>query len=585
MSQSNQKWRKWRRWTIWALVLAVISALVITFPSGWGPRLAVAIIRGYLPEGKGHENEIAIERISLHGVKIGRVRLGGLPTAPSFDSAEIRFSPIGLLRKRIDSVRISGFTLAPDYAVPNFKMPTKGSAGEVIVNPDPLQGWTFDIVECDTGVIDFGPLLTAQVHDLFPTSTLRARICLEHGSIGYEGRMDGELLGGALAARLDYIVETHAGSVAATFTPRFAPAKARQPGDVTANLSFEVTSKNGYGVKLKGGLSLSGESVNMDVRGAIAPDGIDLYANVTRREINAKTPIVDTLISLADLQPSITDVAFSADASFNFLFSVTNAIPQWKLEAKLRDGCASLKSGEVPLSINGASAFLMIKGIGPHFDILPMPVAFTNAAIGTIAFDGGRATILADQEKLLISEGSVGFCGGSIRLYALYLNFARLFTGFTVFLDGLEVEKFLTMFPQLAGTSATGRLYGRLPLHVMPDGLGIRLSDSFLYTPPGDEGQIRIDDASRVEEMLTSTGLPSDVAANLGKALHNLDYDVLRFDLRQPRGGGDGKLTIRLRGKARDGKIVTPVDVNISLNGALEKVLNYALKTAKMKGK
>ena len=57
------------------------------------------------------------------------------------------------------------------------------------------------------------------------------------------------------------------------------------------------------------------------------------------------------------------------------------------------------------------------------------------------------------------------------------------------------------------------------------------------------------------------------------------------MDLEQPRGGGDGKLLIRLKGESREGKTVTPVDLNISLNGALEKILNLGLKTAKMKGK
>ena len=193
--------------------------------------------------------------------------------------------------------------------------------------------------------------------------------------------------------------------------------------------------------------------------------------------------------------------------------------------------------------------------------------------------------ILADQESLVISEGSVGFCGGFIRLYALYLSFKRLSTGFTVVVDGVEVEKFLTMFPELEGTTATGHLFGRIPLYIFQNGSEIRLRDSFLYTPPGDVGKICVGDAERVGALLASGGLPQEIADNLGKALRNLDYDVLRLDLQQPRGGGDGKLIIRLRGESREGKTVTPVDVNITLNGALEKILNYALKAAKLKGK
>ena len=582
----RSRWRRGvRRFVIWVLVLAAFWWLVKTFPTGWGPRLAVTVAGHFLPHGEGYQNELSVERISMDGVKIGKVRLGGMPTAPSFDSAEIRYTLSGLMRKRIESVKVSGFTIAPDYKVPNFSMASKAFAGEKVVNPDPLQGWTIGSIEGETGLIDFAPLLTTQVRAIFPSTASRLQMRLEHGSNGYSGRIDGDFWGGALAGRIDYIPESRSGSIAASYMPHFAPAKARQPGELTAKLSFDVTSQGGYGVKAKGNLALADESVNADVRGDIAPAGIDISAKVSRRELGDTTPFLASLLSLAEIPPSITDISFSANAEADFRLTVTNALPQWTLESKLRDGRASMKSGAIPMSLSGASGTLKMKGVGPHFDIHPMPISFTNAVIGTVSFDAGRAIMLADQESLLISEGSVGFCGGFIRLYALYLSFKRLSTGFTVFVDGVEVEKFLTMFPQLAGTTATGRLFGRIPLYIFQNGSEIRLRDSFLYAPPGDIGKICVGDAARVEEMLVSGGLPREVAANLGKALRNLDYTVLRMDLQQPRGGGDGKLAIRLKGESREGRTITPVDVNISLNGALEKVLNFGLKTAKMKGK
>jgi hypothetical protein len=577
--------RIWIRLLVWAIVLAVLWWLVKTFPTGWGPRLAVAVARHVLPHGEGYENEIAVERISLKGVQVGKVRLGGLPAAPSLESAEIRYTLPGLMRKRIDSAKVSGFTIKPEYKVPNLTFASKAFVGEKVVNPDPLQGWTIGVAEGDTGVIDFAPLLTPQVRAIFPSTTLRGQIRLEHGATGYAGRIDGDFWGGALAGRLDYIPEKRVGSIAASLMPRFAPAKAIQPGDLTAKLTFGITSAGGYGVAAKGTIACSDGSVEADVRADVAPAGIDIAAEVSRRELNEQTPLLASLLSLAAIPPTVTDIAFSAAAQGSFRLGVTNALPQWTLETRLRNGSASMKSGGIPMSLSGASGTLVMKGIGPHFDIMPMPFSFTNAAIATVSLDAGRAIMLADQESLVISEGSVGFCGGFIRLYALYLSFKRLSTGFTVFVDGVEVEKFLTMFPQLAGTTATGRLYGRIPLYIFQNGSEIRLRDSFLYTPPGDVGKICVGDAERVAELLASGGLPQEIAANLGKALRNLDYDVLRLDLQQPRGGGDGKLIIRLRGESREGKTVTPVDVNISLNGALEKVLNYALKAAKLKGK
>ena len=583
--KSPRKRRLWLRLAVWIVALALVAVAVATFPEGWGPRVASSVVRRFLPHGVGYDNEIAIERISLHRVRVGRVRLGGIPTMPSCDAAEVRYTPAGLLRKRIDGVSISNLVFRPEYAVTNFTLASKAFAGEIVVNPDPLQGWSVGLAECETGSIDFAPLLDPKVRAFFPSCTARAQVRIELGPSGYGGRVDGVFWGGAIAGRVGYSPETRKGSLTATYSPRLAVRNAVQPGDLTAKMSFEVTSNGGYGAKVSGTVACSDGSVEADVRADVAPAGIDVFAEVSRRELNERTPLLASLLSLAEVPPSITDIRFSAVTQASFRLGVTNALPQWTLETRLRDGAASMNSGEIPLSIGGASGLLRMKGVGPHFDILPMPISFTDAAIATVSFDAGRAVMLADQESLVISEGSVGFCGGFVRLYALYLSFKRLSTGFTVFVDGVEVEKLLTMFPELAGTTATGRLYGRIPLYIFQNGSEIRLRDSFLYTPPGDVGKICVGDAERVGGLLASAGLPPEIAANLGKALRNLDYDVLRLDLHQPRDGGDGKLAIRLRGESREGKTVTPVDVNISLNGAIEKVLNFALKTAKRAGK
>ncbi len=583
--KSPKKRRLWLRLAVWIVVLSLVAVAVATFPEGWGPRVASSVIRRFLPHGAGYDNEIAIKRISFHRVKVGRVRLGGIPTMPSCDSVEVRYTPMGLLRKRIESVTVSNLTFRPEYAVTNFTLASKAFAGEIVVNPDPLQGWSVGLAACETGAIDFAPLLDPKVRAFFPSCTARMRVRIELGQTGYGGRVDGEFWGGVLAGRLGYVPETRSGSATATFSPRLAARNAVQPGDLTAKIAFEVTSKGGYGVKVSGTVAMADETLAADVGADIAPAGVDVRAEVSRRSIDEKTPLMASLLSLAEIPPSVTDIRFSAATQATFRLGVTNALPRWTLETRFRNGVASMNSGGIPMSFGGASGLLRMKGIGPHFDILPMPLSFTNAAIATVSFDAGRAMILADQESLLISEGSVGFCGGFVRLYALYLSFTRLSTGFTVVIDGVEVEKLLTMFPELAGTTATGRLYGRIPLYIFQNGSEIRLRDSFLFTPPGDVGKICVGDAERVGALLASAGLPQEIAANLGKALRNLDYDVLRLDLRQPQNGGDGKLIIRLRGESREGKTVTPVDVNISLNGALEKILNFALKTAKLKGK
>ena len=210
-----KKRRIWLRVAVWTAVLALVVAAVATFPEGWGPRLVSSVICRSLPHGEGYDNEIAIQRISLNGLKVGRVRLGGLPAMPSCDAAEARYSLAGLLRKRIDSIAIFNLMFRPEYTVTNFTMASEAFAGEIVLNPDPLQGWSLGLAECETGAIDFTPLLDPKTRAFFPSSTARVRVRIELGQTGYGGRVDGEFWGGNLVGRLGYVPETRTGSVTA----------------------------------------------------------------------------------------------------------------------------------------------------------------------------------------------------------------------------------------------------------------------------------------------------------------------------------------------------------------------------------
>ena len=168
-------------------------------------------------------------------------------------------------------------------------------------------------------------------------------------------------------------------------------------------------------------------------------------------------------------------------------------------------------------------------------------------------------------------------------MYALYFNFERLNTGFTIVLDSLKADEFIKQFPELGDSTASGTLHGRLPLSITKDG-EIRLRDGYIYSPPGEKGNISIQNPTKIISTLSNSGMPIEVCDNLGKALQNLNYDILRFDLNQPR-QNNGSMKIKLKGESPNGKISTPVDLNININGPIEELLNLSVKTAKMKGK
>lgn len=570
------------RWARRLVALAVLVALVASFPAHWGPWLARKVVCAFLPHGAGFENQIDIRRVSLFGVEVGETVLGGLPTRPSFSSAQVVFSPVGLMSKRIDAIRVEGVAFTPDYKVPNFSMATSAHAGSRVVAQDPLQGWTFKSVSLAMPGTDLAAVVPPEARRFIRSTMLDARLTLELGDAAYMGRIEGHALGGTLEGKVGYSQKDGKGNVAMVYSPNLSGIL--PPGDTSLAVDFAVLAEDGYRVMGDGSLSVGETAMDAGFKFDLSPNGSAVKASIMRREVTEANALVRTVMSLPEIAEAgaAADVSFHAKANALLSVGVTNGLANWTLIANLRDGGATMKAGDVPVSLGGLSAGVTVRGYGAHFDIEPIPVAFTNATFGTISLDSGRARLISDTRSLLISEASVGFCGGHLRLYSLNLDYERLSAGFTVFIDGIEVEPFFKMFPKLTSCSATGRLYGRLPMFIMGGGEKFRFGNGFLYTPPGDTGHLRLEDDAQVRELLRSSGLPGEIAKDLATALRDLEYDILRFDLSRGAGGDeDGKLAIRIRGESRVGKAVTPVDVNVSVNGALERAIDLALKAAR----
>lgn len=562
--------------------MAVVAAIVVAFPSRLGPWLARTAICAFLPHGPGFENRIDVRRVSLFCVDVGETVLGGLPASPSFSSARVEFTPLGLFSKRIDSVVVEGISFDPEYRVPNFSMASSAHAGRRSVDPDPLHGWTIRRFSADIPGAYLGAALPAEIRRFLPSATMDARVTLELGDAAYMGRIEGHVLGGTLEGRVGYSQKDAKGNVSVVYSPRLSGLLT--PGDASLSVDFAVLADDGYRLTGEGAMSVGETAMDAGFRFDLSANGSEVKASIARREVTEADPLVRTVMSLPEIASAgaAAEVSFSAKANTLLVVGVTNGLANWRLVANVRDGAAKLKAGDVPVSLGGLSAGVTMRGYGAHFDIEPIPVSFTNATFGTISLDNGRSRLISDTKSLLISEASVGFCGGHLRLYALNLDYERLSAGFTVFIDGIEVEPFFRMFPKLASCSATGRLYGRLPMFIIGGGEKFRFGNGFLYTPPGDKGRIRFEDEAHLRELLGSSGIPGDVARDIAKAMRDLEYDILRFDLSRGSDDADGKLAIRIRGESHVGKTATPVDVNVSVNGALERALDLALKAARM---
>jgi len=181
----------------------------------------------------------------------------------------------------------------------------------------------------------------------------------------------------------------------------------------------------------------------------------------------------------------------------------------------------------------------------------------------------------APVRELSIACDSAGVCGGKACVYSLFLDTARLNAGLTLFLDDIDAGRALSHLKGFRG-EASGRLHGKLGLHLREGGRGVAFRDAFLYSTPGETGKLRMADATPITDNLAYAGLDAAYRENVRLALSNLDYSVLRLTLR-PGSDRIATLGLSIAGSATRGETTVPVDLTVNINGELEQLLNLGL--------
>ena len=188
------------------------------------------------------------------------------------------------------------------------------------------------------------------------------------------------------------------------------------------------------------------------------------------------------------------------------------------------------------------------------------------------------------DKAVFVTEAAARFCGGQVNLYSLFLDPKNLNTGFTLFLDDINAGEALAHFNGFSG-EASGHLHGKVKLFVREGGKAVRLSDAFLYSTPGETGKLKLADPTSVTDNLALAGLDEATRGNVADALTDLDYSVLRLNLKR---GEDRSATLSttLRGTATRGDLSVPVDITLNFNGDLEQLINTGLNYSNLlKGK
>lgn len=574
MSDSESGKKKKRGGWILLCVIAVVVCAAATFPRIWGPGLVHTVIQSALPSGGPYTNRFEVVSVGFTEAVIRNGDMGAIPGRPSFVHASVKYTIPGLISRRVDSVSLSGFSFDPDYKVENFSMGSGKHAGPLEVPEDPLCGWSVKSAVFKTGDIDFSSLIPEGLPLLSRKADLFLDVKLENGTYRVNG--EGNLCGNRVVCLATYDVARRGGNLSAKVFPRLKLSDPEITGPVEVTGMYAIASTNGYSVSASAECTAlkTGFKVYAGIEASQA--GTSVVFSQPEFSFSEKDPFVALSLEMAPIPANVRGIYAGAKVSSSGRVDIVPGVePKWEFSASVSGVSAGAEVNGFPVSLTGGRIpKISASGTGAHFDFAPFSVIYSNAVARGLIFDRGFARFMVDEKRLMISEANLGFSGGSLRLYALYFNLEKLSTGFTVFIDKLDLGRLFAMLPE-AGGRATGYVYGRIPLRVRSNG-ELRLDNAFLYSPPGDTGNISLEDTGFIKDYSMSIGIPESESAGLAAAFQNLDYSVFRVDLLQPR-DDNGQIRVLLKGETPQGRKKVPVNLDLKFNAPVQKLLNYGI--------
>lgn len=296
--------------------------------------------------------------------------------------------------------------------------------------------------------------------------------------------------------------------------------------------------------------------------------------------LSESDPLLSSMIAKF-APPAVSNLVFSGSVSASVSAEKTRKIPVtvWTAKGRVKDLDASCELAGKPVAVRKFGTSFGAEGIADRTTVRPLNPRIAYAEYNGISVTNVYASIRKTENSYLVTEAGAGFCGGEVKLYSLFLNPASLTTGFTLFLDDIDTNEIVTHLEGFKG-EATGRLHGKIPVFLR-NGRELRLKNSYLYSIPGETGTIRFQDAQPILDNLALGGVDEGTTSNLAKALKNLNYSSLKFELKRESDGEGLALGMRIEGSATHGETTVPVSFGVTLHGDLEQMINTGLRMKK----
>ncbi|MBR0198167.1 MAG: YdbH domain-containing protein [Kiritimatiellae bacterium] len=352
----------------------------------------------------------------------------------------------------------------------------------------------------------------------------------------------------------------------------------------TAKAAFDYNLK-WLGVDAKGNFSMRLNGSKLAMKGyfrASLPGEWQADIEVEPIRISEEDAYLASLLAKMK-DPNIRKMNF--DGTFSLTGHVEQTrkmpIPKWSIGGRLKNlDISMLASGDQPMRMENIRTSFGAAGIAEHSDISPMFVHVDLIEYGRkgdkngYVLTNGFASIRATETAFLVTEAGGEFAGGNIRLYSFFLDAKKLNAGVTMFIDGVDAGEILGHVKSFHG-EATGGMRGKIPIS-LSDGR-VSIGECYLHTMPGEKGKFKLYDPAPITDNLQLAGQSKSDCDNVAKALANLDYTLLKLDLK-PAGDGRSTLSLVIEGTAANSKVAVPVYLGVNFTGPVDELLDYGQK-------
>ncbi len=225
-----------------------------------------------------------------------------------------------------------------------------------------------------------------------------------------------------------------------------------------------------------------------------------------------------------------------------------------KTEAEISLSDANLKVPENKTSIEGLEFSVAMQDLVMMKSLPKQVVKFSRFSAGSLALETGEIEFqIESPKKYFIEKSSFSWCGGHVYSHAL-----RIVPGedleFIFFCDRLNFAAILRQL-QAAEASGEGTVNGRIPVKFKNKRL--RIMDGFLYSSPGQGGNIKLGRSQILDSTSEIQKQAIDMAIAV-TALKDFNYDWVKLSL-----------------NSENRKLLVVLD----LNGRPAKALNFGFNT------